>query len=63
MISYDFLKRYGYNVMALATSFEKLAKQGGGGGSGVTQILSTHPDSKARAQRVRDRARRDRLAR
>jgi putative metalloprotease len=61
--SYDFMKRYGYNVMALATSFEKLAKQGGGGGSGVTQILSTHPDSKARAQRVRDRARRDGLAR
>jgi putative metalloprotease len=49
--------------MALATSFEKLTKQGGGGGSGVTQILSTHPDSKARAQRVRDRARRDGLAR
>ncbi|GAB3884306.1 hypothetical protein GCM10028825_09950 [Spirosoma agri] len=61
--SYDFMKRNGYNVMALATSFEKLAKQSGGGGGSVTQILSTHPDSKARAQRVRDRARRDGLAR
>ncbi len=61
--SYDFLKRNGYNVMALATSFEKLAKQNGGGGGSVTQILSSHPDSKARAQRVRDRARRDGLVR
>ncbi len=62
--SYDFLKRNGYSVMALATSFEKLAKQGGGGGGGrIASILSTHPDSKARAQRVRDRAKRDGLAR
>ncbi|MDB5239583.1 MAG: peptidase [Spirosoma sp.] len=62
--SYDFLKRNGYNVMALATSFEKLAKLSGGGGGGrLTQIASDHPDSQARAQRVRDRARRDGLAR
>ncbi|UFH53581.1 M48 family metallopeptidase [Spirosoma sp. KNUC1025] len=62
--SYSFLKRNGYNVLALATSFEKLAKLSGGGKGGqVTQILSTHPDSKARAQRVRDRARKDGLAR
>ncbi len=62
--SYNFLKRYGYNVLALATSFEKLAKLSGGSQGGkVGAILSTHPDSKARAQRVRDRARRDGLAR
>ncbi len=62
--SYQFLKRNGYSVMALATSFEKLAKQGGGSRGGrVTEILSTHPDSQSRAQRVRDRARRDGLAR
>ncbi|GAB3997677.1 M48 family metalloprotease [Spirosoma daeguense] len=61
---YDFLKRNGYNVMALATSFEKLAKMNGGGQGGkVATILSTHPDSKSRAQRVRDRARRDGLVR
>lgn len=61
--SYDFLKRNGYNVMALATSFEKLAKLSGGGQGGkVTAIISTHPDSKSRAQRVRDRARQDGLA-
>ena len=62
--SYDFLKRNGYNVMALATSFEKLAKLSGGEQSGrVSSIMSSHPDSKARAQRVRDRARRDGLVR
>ena len=61
--SYEFLKRNGYNVLALATSFEKLAKLSGGGQGGrVTQIISTHPDSKDRAQRVRDRAKRDGLA-
>ena len=59
--SYQFMKKNGYSVMALATSFEKLAKQSGG--AGVPTFLSTHPDSKARAQRVRDRARRDGLSR
>jgi putative metalloprotease len=59
--SYGFLKRYGYNVLALATSFEKLAKLSGG--QGGPTFLSSHPDSQARAQRVRDRARRDGLAR
>lgn len=58
--SYAFLKRNGYSVMALASSFEKLAKQGGGGGP---TFLSTHPNSQGRAQRIRDRARRDGLAR
>ncbi|GAA4411497.1 M48 family metalloprotease [Nibrella viscosa] len=58
--SYQFLKRNGYSVLALATSFEKLAKQGG---SGVPQFLSTHPDSRARAARVRNRARSEGLAR
>lgn len=61
--SYSFLRRNGYNVLALATSFEKLAKQGGGGGGKVTEILSTHPDSKSRAERVRARARKDGLIR
>ncbi|WP_460958733.1 M48 family metallopeptidase [Spirosoma litoris] len=62
--SYGFLKRYGYNVLALATSFEKLAKLSGGGQGGkVATILSSHPDSQSRAQRVRDRARRDGLLR
>ncbi|AQG81471.1 M48 family metallopeptidase [Spirosoma montaniterrae] len=58
--SYAFLKRYGYPVIPLATAFEKLSKQGGGN---VPAFLSTHPDSRTRAQRIRERARRDGLAR
>ncbi|GAB3543675.1 M48 family metallopeptidase [Spirosoma fluminis] len=62
--SYDFLKRNGYSVMALATSFEKLAKLSGGNSGGrITTFLSSHPDSRTRADRVRTRARRDGLAR
>ncbi|MBO0931130.1 M48 family metallopeptidase [Fibrella aquatilis] len=56
--SYGFLKSHGYSVLALATSFEKLAKLGGGG---TLEVLSSHPDSQKRAARVRDRARRDGL--
>lgn len=56
--SYSFLRRNGYSVLALASSFEKLAKLSGGG-RGV-EFLSSHPDSQKRAQRIRDRARRDR---
>lgn len=61
--SYGFLKRNRYSVLALATSFEKLAKLGGGGGGKVASLLSDHPDSASRAQRVRARARRDGLTR
>ncbi|WP_317167788.1 M48 family metallopeptidase [Spirosoma sp. KUDC1026] len=61
--SYNFLKRNGYNVTALATSFEKLAKASGGGSNKLTQFMSSHPDSQARAKRIRDRARQDGLAR
>lgn len=61
--SYSFLKKNRYNVLALATSFEKLAKMSGGGGGGVAEIVSSHPDSQKRAQRVRDRAKKDGLAR
>ncbi|WP_247233471.1 M48 family metallopeptidase [Telluribacter sp. SYSU D00476] len=55
--SYEFLKKNGYSVLPLATSFEKLSKAGGG--KGVPQFLSTHPDSKTRAARIRDRARKE----
>ncbi len=62
--SYDFLKRNGKNVVALATSFEKLAKLSGGSQGGkVAELMSSHPDSKARSERIYERARRDGLAR
>ena len=58
--SYGFLRRNGYSVLPLATSFEKLAKLSGSSGGGrVAELVSSHPDSQRRAQRVRDRARRD----
>lgn len=56
--SYAFLKRNGQSVLALASSFEKLDKAGGGK---VPQFMSTHPDSKARAARVRARAKKEGL--
>lgn len=54
--SYAFLKRNGRSVLALATSFEKLSKAGG---ARVPQFLSTHPDSRNRAARVRARAKKE----
>jgi metalloprotease len=58
--SYSFLRRNGYSVLPLASSFEKLAKLSGGSNGGrVADITSSHPNSNARAQRVRDRAARE----
>jgi metalloprotease len=60
--SYSFLRRNGYSVLPLASSFEKLAQLSGGSGGGrVAEVVSSHPDSQKRAQRIRDRARRERV--
>lgn len=60
--SYQFLKKNNYNVMALATSFEKLEKLSEGQQQTTTQkIMSSHPDSGKRAKRVRDQAKKDGL--
>jgi metalloprotease len=60
--SYNYLKKNGYNVMALATSFEKLDKLSEGDTrSGTEKLMSSHPDSKDRAKKVRDRAKKDGL--
>lgn len=48
--SFDLLKSKKLNTMALATAFDKLAS----GGSN-SNIFSSHPDSKARSQNIRDR--------
>lgn len=60
--SYQFLKKNGYNVLALATSFEKLAKLSEGDTrSGMEKLMSSHPDSAKRAKRVREQAQKDGL--
>lgn len=60
--SYSFLRRNGYSVLPLASSFEKLAQLSGGSGGGrVAEVVSSHPDSQKRAQRIRDRAKRERV--
>jgi putative metalloprotease len=52
--SYDLLKKKHLNTTALATSFDKLAKLGGS-----SSILSSHPDSKERADAIRERIKDD----
>ena len=61
--SYDFLKRNGYDVMAEASAFRKLAKlsEGGPEASKTEQMLSSHPDSEKRAEQVEKRAKKDGL--
>lgn len=61
--SYEFMKRNGYNVMAEAAAFRKLAKlsEGGPEKSKTDQMLSSHPDSEKRAQEVEKRAKKDGL--
>ena len=52
-----FMKKYGYNTKAMETAFRKLAAQRGGKkGSTMDNMLSTHPDPGARADRMRDMA-------
>ena len=59
---YDFLKRNGYDVMAMAGAFNKLADLSSGAQASNTQkMLSSHPDSKDRAQKVIEKAKKDGL--
>ena len=61
--SYEFLKRNGYDVMAEASAFRKLAKlsEGGAEASKTQEMLSSHPDSEKRAEQVEKRAKKDGL--
>ena len=52
-----FMKKHGYNVKAMETAFRKLeAQRGGKKGSAIDNMMSTHPDPGARADRMRDMA-------
>ncbi len=64
--SYDFMKGAGLNPMYLATAFEKLlgASEGGSATSSrVAEMFSSHPDTKARIERVTTKATADGFAR
>ena len=49
-----FMKKYGYDQKAMESAFRKLAKLGGKQGT-MDAMLSSHPDSEARANRMRDK--------
>ena len=55
--SYDFMKKHNYNVNAVASAFEILAKLAQGSDSNfLTQMMSSHPDPQERAEKARARA-------
>lgn len=49
-----FMKKYGYDAKSMESAFRKLAALGGAQ-SGLDQMMSSHPDSAKRADRVRDK--------
>lgn len=55
--SYDFMKRNGYNVNAVESAFNVLAKMDEGTDSSfLTRMLSSHPDPKQRAEDAKNKA-------
>lgn len=62
MFAYDFMKSNGYDVNAVESAFTILAKMGEGAQSDfLTKMISSHPDSKERAENARKRAEKDGL--
>jgi putative metalloprotease len=60
--SYDFMKRNGYNVNAVESAFSILAKMSEGqNASFIDKMMSSHPDSKERAENAKKRAEEDGL--
>ena len=60
--SYDFMKKHGYNVNAVASAFELLASQSGGASADfLSQMMSSHPDPSERATTAKARAEADGL--
>jgi metalloprotease len=62
MYSYDFMKRNGYDVNAVESAFNILAKMSEGTDSSLMdRMMSSHPDAKDRAEKARKRAEKDGL--
>jgi putative metalloprotease len=60
--SYNFMKKHGYDVNAVALAFSILAKMSEGTqASFLDQMMSSHPDSKERAELAKQRAEKDGL--
>jgi metalloprotease len=60
--SYEFMKRNGYNVNAVESAFNILAKMSEGADSSfLARMMSSHPDSKSRAEDAKKRAEADGL--
>ncbi|ABQ03262.1 M48 family metalloprotease [Flavobacterium johnsoniae] len=60
LYSYNFLKKNGYNVNAEESAFRILAKMSEGAeASFIDQMMSSHPDSKKRADDAKARAEKD----
>jgi putative metalloprotease len=60
--SYDFMKRNGYNVNAVESAFTILAKMSEGTQASILdKMMSSHPDSKERAENAKKRAESDGL--
>ncbi|KFF09632.1 M48 family metalloprotease [Flavobacterium hydatis] len=62
LFSYNFMKKNGYNVNAEESAFRILAKMSEGAeGSFLDKMMSSHPDSKERADNAKKRAEKDGL--
>jgi len=62
LYSYDFMKRNGYNVNAVESAFNILAKMSEGKeASFIDKMMSSHPDAKDRAANAKSRAEADGL--
>jgi putative metalloprotease len=62
LFSYDFMKRNGYNVNAVESAFSILAKMSEGTeASFLDKMMSSHPDSKDRAENAKKKAESDGL--
>lgn len=60
--AYEFMKKNGYDVNAVESAFSILAKMSEGTQSDfLTRMMSSHPDSKERAEKAKSRAEKDGL--